>query len=139
MKISKLDEFTFQRQQIELLPRGYRISSGVEDSMNKLESSRNRGHYSPYRQSWAAQIISLGLLCLAAVPAEAQEKKGASDKDQSGAGLIVSAQASAKEVGLPIYPDARPQGRGQPLVGCAIGLMGQQFWFQARGAEDGVQ
>jgi len=71
------------------------------------------------RANMLAQIALAGILALAANPLCAQEKAQkdtSKDKELSvtvhgpdtDAGLIVSARATAKEVGLPIYPGAMP-------------------------------
>jgi hypothetical protein len=56
--------------------------------------------------------VLLGLLFIAALPLAAQDKKDSSkpesEKHGSGVGFIASTEASAKEVGLPLYPGARP-------------------------------
>jgi hypothetical protein len=55
----------------------------------------------------AARVVLAGLLVLVTLPAAAQDKKTASGKDEIGFGLTASKQASAKEIGLPLYPGAR--------------------------------
>ncbi len=59
-----------------------------------------------FRSLYVLQIFVLGLLVLAALPAVAQEKK-TSSKDEFSIGLSASKQASAREIGLPLYPGAR--------------------------------
>lgn len=63
-------------------------------------------------------LLFLGTLCLAA-----QDKKNSgapeSGKNQGSIGLVASKEASAEEVGLPLYPGARPhkdQGDDSPAV-----------------------
>ena len=62
---------------------------------------------------WCGQVvpaIALGLIfAAAAMPAGAQDKKdsGANKSDGDSIGFIASKNASAKEVGLPVYPGSR--------------------------------
>jgi len=62
---------------------------------------------------WCGRVvpaIALGLIfAAAAVPAVAQDKKdsGANKSDGDSIGFIASKNASAKEVGLPLYPGSR--------------------------------
>src|SRR5580704_6625455 len=82
-------------------------------------------------------------LCLAlilpAAGATGQEKDKSgvnvtvTSKDGSEAGLIFSAQATAKEAGLPLYPGARPHKDEKDDSSGA-----QLIWVQAGGSEDGV-
>jgi hypothetical protein len=99
--------------------------------MNTLRSLRNRDGYSLFGQLRTAGIVLLSLLSLAALPSRAQDKKESSDKDQNGAGLIVSAKATAKEAGLPIYPGARPhKDEGEKSSDLKMGLWGSTFGFK---------
>jgi hypothetical protein len=99
--------------------------------MNTLRWLRNRDGYSLFGQLQTAGIVLLSLLSLAALPLRAQDKKESSDKDQNGAGLIVSAKATAKEVGLPIYPNARPhKDEGEKSSDLKMGLWGSTFGFK---------
>ncbi len=87
-----------------------------------------------------AWVAAAGMLGLAGVSANAQEK---ADKDkeisvrvQSGetdAGLIVSARATAKEVGLPVYPGAIPhkdKDNENDSPAAKVGLWGNSFAFK---------
>jgi hypothetical protein len=99
--------------------------------MNTLRSLRNRDGYSLFGQLQTAGIVLLSLLSLATLPLRAQDKKESSDNDQNGAGLIVSAKATAKEVGLPIYPGARPhKDEGEKSSDLKMGLWGSTFGFK---------
>jgi hypothetical protein len=99
--------------------------------MNKLQPLRKCGQYSHSKRSRTGTIILLGLLCVVALPLTAQEKKESSRRDQSGAGLIVSAEATAKEVGLPIYPSARPhKDEGDHSSAVQLGLWSSAFGFK---------
>jgi hypothetical protein len=99
--------------------------------MNTLRSLRNRDACSLFGQLQTAGIVLLSLLSLAALPLRAQDKKESGDKAQNGAGLIVSAKATAKEVGLPIYPGARPhKDVGEKSSDLKMGLWGSTFGFK---------
>src|SRR5580700_8226877 len=74
---------------------------------------------------------------LAAVGADGQEKDQSgvnvtvTGKDGSEAGLIFSAQATAKEAGLPLYPGARPhKDEKDDSSGAKLGLWGTTFGFK---------
>jgi hypothetical protein len=52
-------------------------------------------------------------------------------KDGSEAGLMVSANATAKEAGLPLYPGARPSKEdGDGSAAAKLGLWGNSFGFK---------
>ena len=90
-----------------------------------------------------AQIALAGMVALAANSVKAQEK---AQKDQSkdkelsvtvqgpetDAGLIVSARATAKEVGLPVYPGAVPHRDPDKddSPAAKLGLWGNSFGFK---------
>lgn len=80
-----------------------------------------------------------GVLSLAGLSAIAQEqekdKSGVNvtvtSKDGSEAGLVISAQATAKEAGLPLYPGARPSKEdGDGSAAANLGLWGRSFGFK---------
>lgn len=82
------------------------------------------------RQFWEiAGIALLAAMCATSLPLRAQDKK--ESKDQNDAGLILSAHATAKEVGLPIYPGARPhKDEGEDSQAVQLGLWGSSFGFK---------
>ena len=52
-------------------------------------------------------------------------------QDQTGAGIVISAQATAKEVGLPIYPGAKPhKDEKEDSPATQLGLWGGSFGFK---------
>jgi hypothetical protein len=52
-------------------------------------------------------------------------------QDQSGAGVMVSKQATAKEVGLPIYPGAKPhKDEKEDSAAVQMGIWGSSFGFK---------
>jgi hypothetical protein len=70
-----------------------------------------------------------GLALLVASAASAGAIRGAQDKD--GAGVTFSKQASSKEVGLPVYPGAKPhrdEKEDSPSV--QMGIWGSAFGFK---------
>jgi hypothetical protein len=82
-----------------------------------------------------------GVMSLAVAGVFAQDKD--KDKDKSGvnvtvtnkdgsdAGLVIKAQATAKEVGLPIYPGAKPSKEdGDGSAAANLGLWGSSFGFK---------
>ena len=78
------------------------------------------------------------LLSLAAGPARAQEKDKSKDgisvtvqgKD-TDAGLVISGQATPKEVGLPLYPGAKSSKEdGDGSAAAKLGLWGTNFGFK---------
>jgi len=79
-----------------------------------------------------------GLLTLAAsgVPGQEKDKSGVNvtvtGKDGSDVGgLVISAQATAKEAGLPLYPGARPhKDEKDDSSGAKLGLWGSSFGFK---------
>ena len=91
-----------------------------------------------------AGIVLAGITSLAASPLWGQEKEHkdtSKDKEfsvtvqgpETDAGLIVSARATAKEVGLPIYPGSIPhreQGKDDDSPAAKLGLWGSSFGFK---------
>jgi hypothetical protein len=78
-----------------------------------------------------------GVLSLAALSAAGQEKDKTgvnvtvTSKDGSEAGLVISAQATAKEAGLPLYPGATPHKDEKNDSSAAnLGLWGSTFGFK---------
>ena len=78
-----------------------------------------------------------GAVSLAGVTTVGQEKDKSgvnvtvTGKDGSEAGLIFSAQATAKEAGLPLYPGARPhKDEKDDSSGAKMGLWGSSFGFK---------
>ena len=83
------------------------------------------------------ELALLGVFCsvigvIAWVPAAsagAGSVKG--QQDQSGAGVMVSKQATAKEVGLPVYPGAKPHKDEKDDSGnVQMGIWGGSFGFK---------
>ena len=97
------------------------------------QKMRGAGH----RASAFARFATLGAICgafgavalLAASSASAGASGGMQDKD--GAGVTFSKQATSKEVGLPVYPAAKPhkdEKNDSPSV--QMGIWGSTFGFK---------
>ena len=79
-----------------------------------------------------------GVLIVSSLGVAAQEKDKSgvnvtvTGKDGSDvAGLMISAKATAKEVGLPLYPGARPSKEdGDGSAAANLGLWGSSFGFK---------
>jgi hypothetical protein len=96
------------------------------------------------RPSALAGIALAGIMALTAISLLGQEKaQKATSKDkelsvtvqgpETDAGLIVSARATAKEVGLPIYPGSMPhkdQDKDSDSPAAKLGLWGASFGFK---------
>jgi hypothetical protein len=81
--------------------------------------------------------VLCGVVSLAALSAAEQEKDKTgvnvtvTSKDGSEAGLVISAQATAKEAGLPLYPGATPHKEEKNDSSAAnLGLWGSTFGFK---------
>lgn len=95
----------------------------VHDSVRKL---------SPLAKL-ASLVVACGILC-SALPMAAQEdpdKGAAGGKGNKGAGIYFNAEASAKDVGLPVYPGARPhKEKDNDSESVKMGLWGGSFAFK---------
>jgi hypothetical protein len=67
-----------------------------------------------------------------ALVAAASARAGmAGQQDQSGAGVMLSKQATAKEVGLPVYPGAKPhKDEKEDSAAVQLGIWGSSFGFK---------
>ena len=83
------------------------------------------------------ELALLGVFCVVIVvtawvpgaSAGASSVKG--QQDQSGAGVMLSKQATAKEVGLPVYPGAKPHKDEKDDSGnVQMGIWGGSFGFK---------
>ena len=97
-----------------------------------------------WRRTALAGIALAGMTTLAAISLTGQEKAPKDtrkDKElsvtvqgpETDAGLIVSAQATAKEVGLPVYPGSKPhkdQDKDNDSPAAKLGLWGTSFGFK---------
>jgi hypothetical protein len=106
--------------------------------MRRLALDRQGGLKTTGGRAALVAAALCGLLSLATTGAAGQQK------DKSGVnvtvtgkdggdlgGLVISAQASAKEAGLPLYPGARPhQDDKDDSSGAKLGLWGTSFGFK---------
>ena len=79
--------------------------------MRIQRSDHMSGQHVRLESSAAVGVVMLWLLSVAALPLAAQDKKvsGTAESEKHGSvGFIASDEASAKDVGLPLYPGARP-------------------------------
>ena len=103
--------------------------------MNTQRSGQECGQDARFKSREAGRVAVLGLLLVAALPLTAQDKKVSgtteSEKHGSSVGFIASNEASAKEVGLPLYPGARPH-KDDPDNSSAVqlGLWGRSSGFK---------
>src|SRR5947209_18351610 len=77
-----------------------------------------------------ALVVTCGMLCsaLSLAAQEKPDKDSASGKGSQGAGIYFDAEASAKDVGLPIYPGARPhKEKDDDSTSAKFGLWGGSF------------
>src|SRR5258708_3641430 len=78
-------------------------------------------------------VLACGMLCFV-FPSSAQEKpdkESAGGKGNQGAGIYFNAEASAKDVGLPVYPGARPhKEKENNSDSVKMGLWGGSFAFK---------
>jgi hypothetical protein len=76
-------------------------------------------------------LVSCGLLCFASSLTAQEKQEAAGGKGAQGAGIYFNAEASAKDVGLPIYPGARPhRERDDNSTSAKFGLWGGSFGFK---------
>jgi hypothetical protein len=78
----------------------------------KIQRSDHAGDQHARLARETVGVIVLGILLVAALPLGAQDKKDSgeaeSEMGRNSIGFIASKEASAKDVGLPLYPGARP-------------------------------
>ena len=80
----------------------------------------------------AIQVTAIGLLLAAVLPLSAQDKKDSGAMGSGNSiGFIASKDASAKEVGLPLYPGARPhKDKSDDSPAAQLGLWGGAWGFK---------
>lgn len=96
-----------------------------------------RAHDSVKKLSPVEKLAALAAVCAVlcfALPLGAQEKpekEAAGGKGSKGAGIYFNAEASAKDVGLPMYPGARPhKEKDNDSESVKMGLWGSSFAFK---------
>jgi len=103
--------------------------------MKTKRSNYAVGHRVGCKSRVSFVVVMLGLLSLAALPLAAQDKKDSgkdeSTTDQKGFGIVASKQASARDVGLPLYPGAREhKDKSDDTPGIKFGLWGGNSGFK---------
>jgi hypothetical protein len=79
---------------------------------------------------FGASCCVFGMLAMMAA-ASAKAGIGGGEQDQSGAGVMVSKQATAKDVGLPVYPGAKAhKDEKDDSSSVQMGLWGSSFGFK---------
>jgi hypothetical protein len=74
----------------------------------------------------AGSTICAASLCFAAAGAQDDKKK-----NDDGAGIVLKTQATSKEVGLPLYPGAKPhKDEKNDSAAANLGLWGTTFGFK---------
>lgn len=79
-----------------------------------------------------AFAVTCGMLCVGpSLVAQEKPDKESGGKRSQGAGIYFNAEASAKDVGLPIYPGARPhKEKEDDSTSAKFGLWGSSFAFK---------
>ena len=79
-----------------------------------------------------AFAVTCGMLCVAlSLAAQERPDKESGSKGSQGAGIYFNAEASAKDVGLPLYPGARPyREKDENQSSAKFGLWGSSFAFK---------
>jgi len=102
--------------------------------MKKHTSEGRMGVRSFGKRTFLAGAALCGALSLAGLSAVGQDKDGISVTVQgkdTDAGLVISGQATPKEVGLPLYPGAKPSKEdGEGSAAANLGLWGTNFGFK---------
>lgn len=80
-------------------------------------------------------VLSLAAVGVTGAAGQEKDKSGVNvtvtSKDGSESGLMISAQATAKEAGLPLYPGAKPSKEdGDGSAAAKLGLWGSSFGFK---------
>jgi len=79
--------------------------------MKTQRSSHECGQHARFKSRETVGVVLLGLLFVAAPPLAAQDNKDSSKTEsemgRNSVGFMASKEASAKDVGLPLYPGAR--------------------------------
>jgi hypothetical protein len=80
-------------------------------------------------------MVAVGYVIISTQSIRAQDGKKSGDVN---AGITVSGQATAKEVGLPVYPGAKPHKDKDNDSAANLGLWGRVVRLQDGAAQDGV-
>src|ERR1035437_687847 len=85
-----------------------------------------------FLQVWAGMLTGLLLIAVGSFAWTARAQNDSSKKSNgTGAGVMVSKEATAKEVGLPLYPGAKPhKDENNDSTAAQLGLWGGAFGFK---------
>lgn len=101
--------------------------------MNTTSSAYLQAAGKRARRAALAFVASSGIVwvALSLAAQERPEKEAASGKGSQGAGIYFNAEANGKDVGLPIYPGARPRrDKDEEQSSAKFGLWGSSFAFK---------
>jgi hypothetical protein len=103
--------------------------------MNTQRSGHECGQDARFKSREAVGVVVLGILLVAALPLAAQDNKDSgkteSEMGRNSIGFIASKEASAKDVGLPLYPGARPhKDTSDESAAVQLGLWGGGSGFK---------
>ena len=103
--------------------------------MKRQYAGKHINSSASFKWLYAVQVVVIGMLLLTALPISAQEKNDSvamgPGKDNESVGFIASKVAGAKEVGLPLYPGARPHlDKPESSPAFQLGLWGGSWGFK---------
>ena len=103
--------------------------------MNTQRSGHESGQDVGFKLREAGRVVVLGLLFVAALPLAAQDKKDLSKTEsemgRNSVGFMASKEASAKDVGLPLYAGARVhKDKSDESPAVQLGLWGGSSGFK---------
>jgi len=103
--------------------------------MKTQRSDHASGQDARFKSRETAGVVLLGLLFVAALPLEAQDKKDSSKTEsemgRNSVGFMASKEASAKDVGLPLYAGARVhKDKSDESPAVQLGLWGGSSGFK---------
>ena len=103
--------------------------------MKTQRSGHECGQHARFKSRETVGVVLLGLLFVAAPPLAAQDNKDSSKTEsemgRNSVGFMASKEASAKDVGLPLYPGARPhKDKSDESPAVQLGLWGGSSGFK---------
>ena len=103
--------------------------------MKTMQSDYESAQHGWLKSRATVGVVMLGLLFVTALPLGAQDKKDSSksdsEMDRNSIGFIASKEASAKDVGLPLYPGARQhKDKSEDSPAVRLGLWGANSGFK---------
>lgn len=102
----------------------------MKNQGNKQERGRISDSGGHFARSWALCAAVGGALAVGALGSPAAESANRA-QEKKGAGVTISAEASAKDAGLPLYPGAKPhRDKDNETPATQMGMWGSSFGFQ---------